>query len=97
MKYPPSDVAIRLIHNVRYIKGRLIKRPLGIAHFMIHIQKELSFPVGMFDKLIASCWLLADTNHSNTQIIEASLVLAYLRGVKSILAALVVGKNLQKH
>ncbi|KAJ9079440.1 hypothetical protein DSO57_1035430 [Entomophthora muscae] len=30
MKYPPFDAAIRLIHNVRYVKGWLIERPLCI-------------------------------------------------------------------
>ncbi|KAJ9048374.1 hypothetical protein DSO57_1035663 [Entomophthora muscae] len=28
MKYPPFDIVIRLIHVVRYVKGRLIERPL---------------------------------------------------------------------
>ncbi|KAJ9050642.1 hypothetical protein DSO57_1012612 [Entomophthora muscae] len=31
MKYPPFDIAIRLVHNVRYVKGRLIERPLCIS------------------------------------------------------------------
>ncbi|KAJ9085869.1 hypothetical protein DSO57_1009709 [Entomophthora muscae] len=30
MKYLSFDIAIRLIHNIRYVKGRLIKRPLFI-------------------------------------------------------------------
>ncbi|KAJ9074986.1 hypothetical protein DSO57_1000927 [Entomophthora muscae] len=30
MKYPPFDIAIRLVHVVRYVKGQLIKRPLCI-------------------------------------------------------------------
>ncbi|KAJ9056480.1 hypothetical protein DSO57_1032661 [Entomophthora muscae] len=34
MKYLPFDVAIRLIHNVRYVKGRLIKRPLCIIRYV---------------------------------------------------------------
>ncbi|KAJ9070817.1 hypothetical protein DSO57_1003283 [Entomophthora muscae] len=28
MKYPPFDIAIRLIHNVRYVKGQLIEPPM---------------------------------------------------------------------
>ncbi|KAJ9071672.1 hypothetical protein DSO57_1034625 [Entomophthora muscae] len=31
MKYLPFDIAIRLIHVVRYVKGQLIERPLCIA------------------------------------------------------------------
>ncbi|KAJ9089663.1 hypothetical protein DSO57_1010365 [Entomophthora muscae] len=30
MKYPSFDIAIRLIHNVRYVKGQLIELPLCI-------------------------------------------------------------------
>ncbi|KAJ9060963.1 hypothetical protein DSO57_1025412 [Entomophthora muscae] len=31
MKYPSFNTAIRLLHNVRYVKGRLVKRPLCIG------------------------------------------------------------------
>ncbi|KAJ9087237.1 hypothetical protein DSO57_1035052 [Entomophthora muscae] len=34
MKYPPFDIAIRLTHNVRYVKGWLIKRPLCIVRYV---------------------------------------------------------------
>ncbi|KAJ9069199.1 hypothetical protein DSO57_1021065 [Entomophthora muscae] len=38
MKYLPFDIAIRLIHNVRYVKGRLIKHPLCIASLETWLQ-----------------------------------------------------------
>ncbi|KAJ9079915.1 hypothetical protein DSO57_1030605 [Entomophthora muscae] len=39
MKYPPFDIAIRLIHNVRHVKGQLIKRPLCIASLEVWLQQ----------------------------------------------------------
>ncbi|KAJ9084260.1 hypothetical protein DSO57_1026409 [Entomophthora muscae] len=34
MKYLPFDIAIRLTHNVRYVKGQLIERPLCIVRYV---------------------------------------------------------------
>ncbi|KAJ9050064.1 hypothetical protein DSO57_1018065 [Entomophthora muscae] len=34
MKYPPFEIAIRLIHIVRYVKGQLIEHPLCIVKYI---------------------------------------------------------------
>ncbi|KAJ9078299.1 hypothetical protein DSO57_1007853 [Entomophthora muscae] len=44
MKYPPFNVAIRLIHNIRYVKGQLIKRPLVLGHLSCPPDTE-NFPL----------------------------------------------------
>ncbi|KAJ9055466.1 hypothetical protein DSO57_1003546 [Entomophthora muscae] len=41
MKYPPFDIAIRLIHVVRYIKGQLIDCPLCIASLEAQLQHNI--------------------------------------------------------